>query len=62
MAKIFPDHPPYALKKLLSILGLGIKKINVDFVLALKSLLSAFSIPSDNDDSSVNLALLGIMK
>jgi hypothetical protein len=31
-------------------------------ILDIKEVVKIFSIPADNDDSSVNLALLGLMK
>ena len=39
--------------RLLNILGM---------IVYIKQMVQVFSIPADNDDSSVNLALLGLMK
>jgi hypothetical protein len=51
---ILPTPPPF-LQKLLDRIGLSI----IGYA---KDIAKAFSIPADNDDSSVNLALLGLMK
>lgn len=36
--------------------------VNLGMILYVKQMVQVFSIPADNDDSSVNLALLGLMK
>ena len=51
---VLPDTPPL-LQKFLDAIGLGI------FGYA-KDIATFFVIPADNDDSSVNLALLALMK
>lgn len=38
------------------------KKLGLDIIFAMKDLVNVFTIPSDNDDSGVNLALLGLLK
>jgi hypothetical protein len=38
------------------------EKLGLDIIIALKGLVNVFTIPADNDDSSVNLALLGALK
>jgi len=38
------------------------EKLGLDIIIALKDLVKVFTIPADNDDSSVNLALLGLLK
>lgn len=51
---ILPNIPP-ALQKVFDVIGLGILSYA-------KSIAKAFCIPADNDDSSVNLALLGLLE
>ena len=51
---ILPTPPPF-LQKLLDAVGLSILGYAKDIA-------KAFSIPADNDDSSVNLALLGLLQ
>lgn len=38
------------------------EKLGLDIIIALKDLVKVFTIPADNDDSSVNMALLGLLK
>lgn len=38
------------------------EKLGLDIIIALKDLVNVFTIPADNDDSSVNMALLGLLK
>ena len=38
------------------------EKLGLDIILAMKDLVNCFTIPADNDDSGVNLALLGLRK
>ncbi len=39
-----------------------IEKLGLDIILGMKDLVNCFTIPADNDDSGVNLALLGLLK
>ncbi len=39
-----------------------IEKLGLDVILALKDFAKVFTIPADNDDSGVNLALPGLLK
>lgn len=51
---MIPNLPPF-INKYLDKHGLNIVKF-------MKSISKAFAIPPDNDDSGVNLALLGLLK
>jgi hypothetical protein len=51
---MIPNFPPF-IKKYLD-------KHGLDFITLIKSMSKAFAIPPDNDDSGVNLALLGLLK
>lgn len=62
MANMIPSKMPKFIQKILEKTGLCNYYLMQGMILYLKSLVKVFSIPADNDDSSVNLALLGFMK
>ena len=55
VANMIPGHLPKPVMFLMEKLGL-------DIIFAMKDLVNVFTIPADNDDSGVNLALMGLLK